>query len=114
MTTEITAHTTPGIVPAGRDALMHAFSVGETVASGLEFGPSSITLDDNLEGTFVVIFYFHNRPDRVAEFAAALGVEVSARPHQEPGSTYTSAESVVSGVKVRGWALTHGTAAVAA
>lgn len=91
------------------DALMHAFATAETVASSLPVLPSSVTLD-NIVGTtdYRIVFYFHYQPDRVREFAAARGVEVTAVPNhnEREGWTHEYVDVEIDGVKVNAWSLT--------
>ena len=102
----------PAVDP--RDALMRAFSVAESVASRLADRPTSITLTDGFNGAYSIEIYFHDEPEQVARFAAQHGVETQAGPHYgDDSSTYTSADAMIDGVKVRGWALTRAEAVAA-
>jgi hypothetical protein len=98
------------VVPAPvadlRNALMHALSVAETVAAGLADLPTSVSVADAHNGAYRVELYFHHEPEQVARFADQFGADVSVEPHyNEDSSTFTSADAVVDGVAVRGWAL---------
>ncbi|MFF9200015.1 hypothetical protein ACF09L_32890 [Streptomyces sp. NPDC014779] len=93
----------PAVDP--RDALMHAFSVAETVTAELTDRPTGINIDE-CDGGYRVQIYFHHAPEQVARFAARHCAEVTVDAEYNGGtSTYTSAEVRVDGVSVRGWSL---------
>ncbi|MFD7978849.1 hypothetical protein [Streptomyces sp. NPDC059071] len=98
------------VVPAPtadpRDALMRALAVAETVVAQLADRPSSVGVSYDYSGAYGVEVYFHREPEQVARFAARYGVEVVEDAEYNGGSsTYTSADVLVDGVKVRGWSL---------
>lgn len=93
----------PAVDP--RDALMHAFSVAETVVAELADRPANVSIDE-YDGAYRVQIYFHRAPEQVARFAARHCVEVAVDAEYNGGtSTYTSAEVRVDNVSVRGWSL---------
>ncbi|MFG3349559.1 hypothetical protein ACGF1Z_31435 [Streptomyces sp. NPDC048018] len=97
------------VVPAPnlsqRDALMHAFSVAETVVANLADEPTTVNIE-RYDSGYRVEIYFHHQPELVARFAAQYGITTAADPHYNAdSSTYTSADVLVDGVTVRGWSL---------
>lgn len=88
-----------------RGSLTHAFAVAEQITGTCAVLPNDVKLHWDLASRrYELDFYFHRAPARVAMFASAVGAVVESHPHGE-GRTFTQADGVVDGVKVRAWSL---------
>jgi hypothetical protein len=85
---------------AALSAAEHLVSLSPTMPYSVEVDPRS-----EFDGAIGVALYFHRNLPGLVEFAGAMGVETSARPHGDGTQVHTSAQGELAGVPFLGWVL---------
>lgn len=91
-----------------RAHLMAALSAAETITANTVVVPTVLRLVASPleDGPFSVEAYFHDRPESLADFAAALDLPLSMRPHTaNPKLPFAEARGEAYGITVRAWSL---------
>jgi hypothetical protein len=91
-----------------RAHLMAALSAAETITANTVVVPTILRLVASPleDGPFSLDAYFHERPESLADYAAALDLPLSVRPHgSNPGQPFAEAKGEAYGIKVRAWSL---------